>query len=124
MHKIAMSENCGSRGLRSHARREIFEGPRKRALLPPVQYRAQTMSLGRLGGRASGTRRRIGCLMDSMGSALIESPTLRAVADGKSTAAELWQQLQRDGAPVIEDLVGDSDHRLVTFVLRGSSATR
>jgi enterochelin esterase-like enzyme len=42
-----------------------------------------------------------------------------ALSDGNDFAATaFWDEIQRDGAPLVEDLADDPDHRLVTFVWR------
>ena len=40
-----------------------------------------------------------------------------------SALEEFWQRVKAEGAPLIEPIVGDDDHSLVTFVWRGDGAT-
>ena len=59
-----------------------------------------------------------------MDARTIESPTVRRIAKGEVALAELWQQIERDGAPLLEARPGDPSHLLVTLLLRGTPATR
>lgn len=55
---------------------------------------------------------------------MIESPTLRRVANGEAELSKLWQRIERDGAPLVEELPDDPGRLLVTFLFRGTPATR
>ncbi|MFI5307149.1 MAG: enterochelin esterase domain-containing protein, partial [Polyangiales bacterium] len=59
-----------------------------------------------------------------MDASTIESLTLRRVATGETGLHDLWEQIARNGAPLVEALPDDPDHVLVTFLLRGTCATR
>ena len=55
---------------------------------------------------------------------LPDSPTLQRIARGDLSEGELWARVAREGAPLGEALDGERGHRLVTFVFRGTAATR
>ena len=57
------------------------------------------------------------------------SPAISALRDavGKNTPgaeSQFWARVQRDGAPLVEPIPGDSASILVTFLWRGDSATK
>src|SRR5262245_30636366 len=43
---------------------------------------------------------------------------------GDAAVAEFWNEMQKNGAPLIEPLAGDPRHSLITFVWRGSAAAQ
>ncbi|SDP28512.1 enterochelin esterase [Streptomyces sp. cf386] len=60
-------------------------------------------------------------------------PRLARLVDGLASAdearrtaltAEFWSEVERLGAPLVEELEGEPDHRAVTFLWRGHRATR
>ena len=57
------------------------------------------------------------------------SPTISALQDAVSkrtpnAESVFWTRIQRDGAPIVEAIPGDTANVLLTFVWRGDSATR
>jgi enterochelin esterase-like enzyme len=61
--------------------------------------------------------------------ATIASPAIAALTDAvrrhvPSAESEFWTRVQRDGAPLVERMPGDTANVLFTFVWRGDSATK
>ncbi|MFG2555993.1 enterochelin esterase [Streptomyces sp. NPDC048581] len=63
----------------------------------------------------------------------VTGPCLARLMDGLASAdnarrtaltAEFWSEVERLGAPLVEELEGEPDHRAVTFLWRGHRATR
>jgi enterochelin esterase family protein len=57
------------------------------------------------------------------------SPRLASLAasarsDSAGTAASFWSEIRERGAPLVEEIPGDSANVLVTFLYRGDKATR
>jgi enterochelin esterase family protein len=50
---------------------------------------------------------------------------LRDLAGGKRAALDdFWSRVQREGAPIVEDIEGDPAHKIVTFVWRAESPAK
>jgi hypothetical protein len=57
------------------------------------------------------------------------SPAIAALRDAvgrnpRDAESQFWARMQRDGAPLVESIPGDSANVLVTFLWRGDSATK
>jgi enterochelin esterase family protein len=52
------------------------------------------------------------------------SPRLAALARHPEKTADFWRAAEAEGTPLVESLPGDPDHRVVTFLWRGTDDTR